>query len=378
MAALSGFASSFVLVIAGLQAVGATADQASSGLLALCVASGIITIGLSLRYRQPISVVWSTPGAAVLVAAGMGGIGFGSAVGAFMVAGLLIALCGLVPALGNAIRRIPAPIASAMLAGILFPICLAPVTAVVEHPPLALPIIVVWLVLLRLAPRWAVPAAMLVAVGAILLAAGPAWTEGVGMLPTVEFVAPAFDPAVIVGVGLPLFIVTMAGQNIPGFVVMRSFDYEVPPRPVFLTTGLASAGVAVLGAHSINLAAITAAIAASPEAHPDRSRRWVASVASGTLFLLLGLAASIAAAVVLAAPPVLIIAVAGLAVLPALISSLGTALRDESSRVAAAATFLVTASGLTFLGIGAAFWGLLVGAVVMVWLSWGRRGAPSP
>nr|WP_279348786.1 benzoate/H(+) symporter BenE family transporter [Salinibacterium sedimenticola] len=373
VAAISGFASSFALVVAGLAAVGATEAEASSGLLALCVASAIVTILLSLRYRQPISVVWSTPGAAVLVAVSTGAVDFASAVGAFMVAGALVALCGLWPALGRAMTRIPTPLASAMLAGILFPICLAPVTAVIEHPFLALPIVLVWLVLFRLAPRWAVPSAMVVAVIAILVAAGPDWMADGGLAPSITLVAPVFDPLVIVSIGLPLFIVTMAGQNVPGFVVMRSFGYEVPARPVFLGTGIASAAGAVFGGQLVNLAAITAAIAASPEAHPDASRRWIAAVSSGSTFLLLGLGAGVATAIVSAAPPILIIAVAGLAVLGALISSITSALAQEPHRVSAIATFLVTASGVTVLGIGSAFWGLLVGAIIMGWLAWRRR-----
>jgi benzoate membrane transport protein len=373
VAAISGFASSFALVIAGLQAVGASEAEASSALLALSIVCGLLTIGLSWRYRQPISIVWSTPGAAVLIAAGSGGASFGTAVGAFMVSGVLIALCGLWPALGRAITSIPTPLASAMLAGILFPICLAPVTAVTEHPLLAVPIILVWLVLYRLAPRWAVPAAMVVAIVVIVLAAGTDWLAGDGIAPVIVPVVPEFDPLVVVSLGLPLFIVTMAGQNVPGFVVMRSFGYVTPTRPVFVSTGLLSGAAAVFGGHAVNLAAITAAISASPESHPDPSRRWIAGISSGTTFLLLGLGAGIATAVVAAAPSILILAVAGLAVLGALISSITSALEAPRDRVAAIATFLVTASGLTFLGIGAAFWGLLVGAIIMLWLGWRRR-----
>ncbi|QEE62614.1 benzoate/H(+) symporter BenE family transporter [Salinibacterium sp. dk2585] len=372
VAAISGFASSFALVIAGLHAVGASDAQASSGLLALCVASGLITILLSWRFRQPISVVWSTPGAAVLIAASGGEVSFASAVGAFIVCGVLIALCGLWPWLGRAVTRIPTPLASAMLAGILLPICLAPITAVVEHPLLASPIVLVWALLLRLAPRWAVPAAMAVAVAVILASAGTEWLSRDGLAPVLVPVLPEFDPLVVVSLGLPLFIVTMAGQNVPGFVVMKSFGYEPPPRAVFISTGLGTVAGSVLGGHAINLAAITAAIAASPEAHPDRHRRWVAAASSGAVFIALGLGAGVATAVVSAAPAILIIAVAGLAVLGALVSSVSSALDDARHRTAAIATFLVTASGLTFLGIGAAFWGLLVGAALMAWFSWGR------
>nr|WP_325210688.1 benzoate/H(+) symporter BenE family transporter [Salinibacterium sp.] len=372
VASLSGFASSFPLVIAGLLAVGASDSQAASGLLALCVTSGIFTVLLSWRYRQPISIVWSTPGAAVLIAAGGGGVSIETAVGAFIVCGVLIFLCGLWPALGRAVTRIPTPLASAMLAGILLPICLAPVTAVIEHPLLALPIVLTWLVLLRWAPRWAVPAAMVVAVTVILVQAGTEWLSATTLAPVLVPVLPQFDPLVIVSLGLPLFIVTMAGQNVPGFVVMKSFGYTPPPRSVFALTGLGTAAGAFFSGHAINLAAITAAISASPEAHADTHKRWIAAASSGAFFILLGLGAGAATAVVAVAPTILIIAVAGLAVLGALVSSVGTALEDPKHRISAIATFLVTASGVTFLGIGAAFWGLLVGVVIMGWLGWRR------
>lgn len=307
------------------------------------------------------------------MAAASGGASFATAVGAFVVCGVLIVVCGLWPALGRAITRIPKPVASAMLAGILFPICLAPVTALVEYPLLAAPIVIVWLVLLRLAPRWAVPAAMLVAAAVIVMSAGTDWLPSGSLLPGLVFVAPEFDPFVVVSLGLPLFIVTMAGQNVPGFVVMSTFDYPAPSRAIFLSTGFASTVGALFGGHAVNLAAITAAIAASPEAHPDRSRRWIAAVTAGAVFVALGLAAGVATALVSESPPILIIAVAGLAVLGALVSSITSALEQPEHRLAAISTFLVTASGITVLGIGSAFWGLIAGAVFMLWL----RARPS-
>ncbi|MCB1281659.1 MAG: benzoate/H(+) symporter BenE family transporter, partial [Salinibacterium sp.] len=370
---IAGFATSFALVIAGLQTVGASDAQASSGLLILCVTVGITSIVFALLYRIPISIAWSTPGAALLVAAGQSHANFAAAVGAFIVCGALIVLCGLWPALGRLMTSIPKPIASAMLAGILFPICLAPVTAMIDFPLLALPIILVWLIMLRLAPRWAVPAAMLVAAIVIAVSAGGDWVHTAQLAPQLSFVLPVFDPVVIVSLGLPLFIVTMAGQNVPGFVVMSTFGYATPPRPVLVGTGVASVGGALFGGHAINLAAITAAIMASPEADPDKSRRWIATLSAGFLYLLLGLGAGVATALVAASPPILIIAVAGLAVVGALITSITGALEDPPYRITAIATFLVTASGFTLIGIGSAFWGLLVGAVFMLWLGWGRH-----
>lgn len=334
---------------------------------------GITSILFAIIYRIPISIAWSTPGAALLVAAGQSHANFAAAVGSFIVCGALIVLCGLWPALGRLMTSIPKPIASAMLAGILFPICLAPVTAIIDFPLLALPIVVAWLVMLRFAPRWAVPAAMLVAAIVIAISAGGEWVQKAELAPQLSFVLPVFDPVVIVSLGLPLFIVTMAGQNVPGFVVMSTFGYVTPPRPVLVGTGVASVGGAFFGGHAINLAAITAAIMASPEADPDKSKRWIATLSAGFLYLLLGLGAGVATALVAASPPILIIAVAGLAVVGALITSITGALEDPPHRITAIATFLVTASGFTLIGIGSAFWGLLVGAVFMLWLGWRRR-----
>lgn len=375
VASIAGFATSFALVIAGLHTVGASDAQASSGLLIVCVTTGLSSIFLAWRYRMPISTAWSTPGAALLVAATRDDAHFAASVGAFVVCGVLIVLCGLWPWLGRLVTGIPKPIASAMLAGILFPICLAPVTASIEYPALALPIVVTWLIVFRLAPRWAVPAAMLVCGIVIALSAGTDWLTQESVAPQLVFVMPEFDPIVIVSLGVPLFIVTMAGQNVPGFAVMSTFGYRVPPQPALVTTGALSAAGGVFGGLGINLAAITAAIMASPEAHPDRERRWVATVTAGFCYVLLGLGASVATALVAASPSIIIIAVAGLAVVGALITSIAGALDDPTHRITAISTFLVTASGVTLLGIGSAFWGLLTGAAFMVWLGW-RRKAP--
>ncbi len=318
--------------------------------------------------RMPVSFAWSTPGAALLVAAAASTQQFAAAIGAFLVCGALIVLAGLWPALGRAITSIPKPIASAMLAGILFPICIAPVTAAVEQPAIAVPMVLAWLLLARLAPRWAVPAALAVAVTGIAITAGPAVLGSSAVRPQLEFVAPVFDPFVIASLGLPLFIVTMAGQNVPGFAVMSTFGYRLAPRPVLIASGAASIAAAFAGGHAINLAAITAAIMASPEANPDPRKRWVATVSAGVVYLLLGAGAGLAAAVVQASPPVIITAVAGLALLGALVTAVASALDDPRHRITAIVTFLVTASGIAVAGIGSAFWGLVAGAILMLWM----------
>jgi benzoate membrane transport protein len=328
-----------------------------------------VSIVGALWLRIPLAIAWSTPGAAVLLATGDHGIRFSDATGAFLVSAALMILCGVWPALGRAITRIPRPLASAMLAGVLLPICLAPVEAVASLPLYAGPVVIVWLVLFKLAPRWAVPAAMLVAVGAILLIAGTGWIADADITPRLDFVAPTFDLGVIVSVGLPLFVVTMAGQNVPGFTVLQSYGYEPHTRFALVGQGLGSGAGALFGGHAINLGAITAAIMSGPEAHPDPSRRWIATLTNGILYIPLGLGAGLAAALVAAAPTILITAVAGLAVLGALISSVVGAVEQPQHRVAAIATFLVVVSGVVVLGIGSAFWGLLVGGAVMGWLS---------
>ncbi|CAN5169726.1 benzoate/H(+) symporter BenE family transporter [soil metagenome] len=375
VAAISGFASTFALVISALVAVGATEEQAGSGLLALSLAIAVVSTVGALWLRIPLAIAWSSPGAAVLLAAAGNGFRFSDAVGAFLVSAGLMVLCGLWQWLGRAITRIPKPLASAMLAGVLFPICLAPFRAIGD-PDLvlyALPVFVVWLVLFRLAPRWAVPGAMVVAVGAVVVYAGTDWVSAAS-LPTLEFVLPTFDPFTVVSLGVPLFIVTMAGQNVPGFTVLTTNGYPQHPRFSLVGTGLGSAGAALFGGHSINLGAITAAIMSGDESHTDRSRRWIATLTNGLLYVPLGLAAGLAVALVSAAPSILITAVAGLAVLGALITSVVNALDDPRHRVAAIVTFLVVASGIVILNIGSAFWGLLIGGVVMAWLSWnGRR-----
>ncbi|UTT61953.1 benzoate/H(+) symporter BenE family transporter [Microcella humidisoli] len=365
--ALTGFASSFALVIAGLLAVGASPAEAASGLLALCIGQALLAGLLSWRFRLPLSFAWSTPGAALLVAAEGTTGSYGAAIGAFIVCGLLILVSGLWPWLGRTMTRIPMPLAGAMLAGILFPICIAPVTAVIEQPLLAAPVIVVWLLLVRWLPRWAVPAAMLVAIIGVVVSAGDDWMTGASLAPALTLTMPALDPLVIVSLGLPLYIVTMAGQNVPGFAVLSTLGYrEVPARTMLAASGAATALTAPFGGYALNLAAITAALMAGPDSHPDPARRWVAPVAGGVTYVLLGLGAGVATALVAAAPPILIIAVAGLALLSAFATGLVSAFEAPETRLTAAVTLIVVASGVVVFGIGSAFWGLLVGALVML------------
>ncbi|MEU5911101.1 benzoate/H(+) symporter BenE family transporter [Micromonospora sp. NPDC047527] len=381
VAALVGFASSFTVVLAGFRAVGASDAQAASGLLALCVACGLAAAWLGWRHRIPMSVAWSTPGAALLVATGPPPGGWPVAVGAFLVAGLLIVAAGLFPPLGRAVAAIPKPVAGAMLAGVLLPLCTAPFRALVELPTVAGPVVVGWLLLHRFARRWAVPGALLVAVAAIALTAPPAGLTGVTLIPSVTLTAPAWNASALVGLALPLFLVTMAAQNVPGMAVLVGYGYRPPFGAALRATGLASLLAAPAGGHGVNLAAITAALAAAPDAHPDPERRWIASVTAGIGLALLGLGAGVATALVAVAPPILIEAVAGLALLgalgTALASAVASAVAEPATREAAVVTFVVTASGVTLIGVGGAFWGLVAGCLMLLLFHRRRPAEPT-
>jgi benzoate membrane transport protein len=371
--ALVGFASAFAVVLTGLRAVGADEHQAASGLLAVCLATGGVALVLGLRRRMPITIAWSTPGAALLVSAGTPAGGFPAAVGAFVLCGALVVVSGLVPPLARMIAAIPSHIAGAMLAGVLLDLCLAPVRAVAEVPLLAAPVIVVWVLVGRFARAWAVPAALAVAVG-LIVATGPG-LPGAGLAPVLVWTPPVFEPASMVGIGLPLFLVTMASQNVPGMAVLAQFGFRPPLRPILAGTGIGSLLGAPFGGHGVNLAAISAALAAGPDAGPA-NRRWIASVTAGLGMAALGLGAGVATAVLVSSPPVLVEAVAGLALLGALATSIASAVAVPEGREAAAVTFVVTAAGIGFLGLGSAFWGLLAGAAMT--LLYRRRQPASP
>jgi benzoate membrane transport protein len=358
--AIVGFSSSFAVVLAGLRAVGASEAQAASGLFVLCMAMGVVGIGLGLRYRLPMSVAWSTPGAALLAAVGAQHPDYRAALGAFLVAGALILLTGLSPQLVRLLQAIPAPLASAMLAGVLLPLCLAPVHAVVKFPAEAVPVVVVWAVLFRWARRWAVPGALAVTV-AVILIAHPGGGAGAPLLPTPAFVTPAFTAGALIGIAIPLYIVTMVSQNVAGMSMLATYGYRAPLRPALTATGLATMAGAPFGAHAVNLAALTTALAASPDAHPDPKRRWIASVTGGVGYLVLGGTTGLTLSLIAGAPPLLIETVAGLALLSTLAAALRSAVSDTTAREPAVLTLVVTASGIAPFGIGAALWGLLAG-----------------
>lgn len=374
--AVVGFTSSFAVVLAGLRAVGADERQAASGLLVLCLAMGVTAIGLGLRHRMPLSIAWSTPGAALLVSVGPQHAHYREALGAFLVTGLLLLLAGLSQRFAALLHAIPAPLASAMLAGVLLPLCLAPVRAVTELPRSAVPVVLAWAVLFRFARRWAVPGALLVCVAAILLTRSPAG-HPVSPWPALTVATPAFSAGAVIGVAVPLFVVTMASQNIAGMSMLASYGYRPPLRPVLATTGIATMAGAPFGGHAVNLAAITAALAAGPDAHPDPRRRWIASVTGGAVYVVLGLTTGLTISLVASSPPLLIETVAGLALLGTLGAAVHSAVGEPAERDAAVVTLVVTASGVAPFGIGAALWGLLAGLAFRACFG-GRTRQPRP
>lgn len=370
LASAVGFASSFPIVLAGFAAAGATPQQAASGLFAICLGQAVLGIAFAVITRMPITIAWSTPGSALLIATGAPIGGYPVAVGAFVVAAVLIIIAGVWKPFGRAVASIPLSLAGAMLGGVLLGLCLAPVKAVATLPALALPIVIAWALALRFARPFAIPIAVVVAAVMIAIAT-PLPQNALGsLIPHPVFVMPQFTLAAAIGIGVPLFIVTMASQNVPGLAVLRVNGYNPNVGPIFIATGIGSIGTAFLGGHSLNLAAITAALCAGPEAGPDRSRRWIASVTGGVCYLFLALVAGFAAAFVTASPPLLIEAVAGLALVTALGGALSSALHREDERIPAVVTFVTAASGISIFGIGAAFWGLIAGGLLLALLKW--------
>jgi benzoate membrane transport protein len=365
VAALVGFVGSFSVVLAGLHAIGADRAESVSGLATLSLGMGVLGIVLSWRTRMPLSIAWSTPGAAVLIGAGHVHGGYPAALGAFVVCGGLLALAGLSRRFERLVTAVPAPLASALLAGVLLPVCLAPARSLVAYPGLTAPMVGTWLLLTRFARRLAVPGAFAAAAAALVLD-GRVHTDALSHpLLRLTAVAPTFHLGTVLSIAVPLFLVTMASQNLAGLAVLRLHGYQAPLGPVLTSTGALSAASAPFGAHALNLAAITAALMAGPDGGPRPERRWIAAVAGGLTYVVLGLFTGLATGFVASAPPVVIESVAGLALLGALGGALRAATDDAPLRDAALATLVLTASGITAAGLGAPFWGLVGGLAVL-------------
>jgi benzoate membrane transport protein len=362
VATVAGVGGTLPVVLAAAQAVGATPEQASSWVSGLALATAVSAFLLSVRYRVPIITAWSTPGAA-LIASTPGVPSFRAAVGAFILSAILILLTAAIRPLGRLIERIPASIAAAMLAGILLRL----VVAMVEHVPHA-PLLVLPLVALFLVARLFMPALaslVVLAAGAVL-----AWSLGlVRPIPPISvsslgLVMPSFDVATLVGLGVPLYLVTMASQNLPGFAVLRAAGYQPPTQPVLGVTGAVSLASAFLGAHTSNLAAISAALCTGPDAHPDPAQRWKTGPFYALWWVLIALFGASLVGLFDALPPALLATIAGTALLGSMAGAMGAALAADQDRLAAAGTLAVTASGVSLIGIGSAFWGLCFGLLI--------------
>jgi benzoate membrane transport protein len=358
VAALVGFGSTIALVLAAAEAVGATPEQTASWVLAVSLAKAIGSAGLSWWARIPMVLAWSTPGAALVAATE--GLSMEQAAGAFVLAGLLIAAMGLIRPLGRLVAMIPDAIAAGMLAGVLLPFVLKLAPSAAQAPALVGPMILAFALVRLRNPAWAVLAAL--ALGLLLaFLTGAAHAPAVAGLPGLVLVTPRFDAGTAVGLAIPLALVTMASQNLPGFATLRAAAYEPPVSAALTTTGLLSAGAGLFGAHPVSMAAITAAICLGDDVHPDRTQRWKVGLAYAAIWVALGLASPLVIAAIAALPPELVAGVVAIALLNPLTGALTGAMTPPATRVPAVVTLAVTASGVAAFGVGAAFWGLLAG-----------------
>ncbi len=362
VAALVGYGSTIALVLSAAAAVGATPAQTASWVFAICLSKAIGSAVLSATTRVPVVLAWSTPGAALIAATS--GLSMAQAVGAFVLAGVLVALTGLIRPLGRLVALIPDGIAAAMLAGVLLPFCLKGAAATQNLPAIILPMIAVFLLVRLKNPALAVLAAL--ATGLLLaFAVGGASLPALSLpAPTLTFIAPEFRPDVLLGLGLPLYLVTMASQNLPGFATLRAAGYEPPVRPALIATGTLSAVTGLFGAHTVSMAAITAAICLGDDTHPDRTQRWKVGLVYAAVWVCLGLLGPVILPLLAALPTALMTALVALALLGPLTGALTGAFTAPETRFAATVTTTITASGIAAFGIGAAFWGLIAGLAI--------------
>ena len=386
IAVLVGFTSSVAIVLQAALAFKASPAELASWMWALCLGMGLCTLVPSLWLRKPVMVAWSTPGAAVLATAGLaGGFSMAEAVGAFMVCAALITLCGVTGWFERVMNRLPLAIASGLLAGVLARFGMQAFTAAQTALPLVLTMLLTYLLGKRLTPRYAVPLTLLVAVAFVAVSPG---LSGAGIewgLAKPVLVLPVFTLSAAISLALPLFVVTMASQNLPGVAAIQSAGYSgpgihdgIPISKIITLTGLATLVLAPFGGFALNLSAITAAICMGREAHPDPARRYTAAVSCGLLYVLIGVLGAAVTGVLLAFPKELIAAIAGLALLGTIGNALALALRDEQHREAALVTFLVTLSGVAIAGVGSAFWGVLACALALFVQQYGKSHFSSP
>lgn len=376
LAAFVGYSASFAIVLAGMTAMGASDGQAATGLFFATIGMGVCSIWLPALTRIPAAVAWSTPGAAFLAATATLPGGFGEAVGAMILCAGLILITGFIPALGRVVAGIPKPIANGLLAGVLLKLCLAPALALGSIPLLVLPVLLAWLVGLSWNRLAAMPFAVVAFLVVLFLAvetSGNTLQSDGAWLPAFAPVAPTFTIQSFFSIALPLYLVTMAGQNIPGFAMLELNGYPVKRQPLIRKTGFVSLAIAPFGAIPVNMSAITAAMMAGEDAGRDPKTRYWAAITSGIVYVVLAFAAALVTSLASLAPIALITAVAGLALIPALVGSISAAFSEPNQLEAPALTFLIAASGMTLFGVSGAFWGVIAGAVVWSSKSMWRR-----
>lgn len=369
---LVGYTSSAAIIFEAARSAGASQAMIASWLMALGIAMGITCIGLSLRYKVPVVTAWSTPGAALLITS-LSGVSMPEAIGAFVFSAALIVLAGVTGWFEKALNRIPLPMAAAMLAGILVKFGINVFGAMQTELALVLAMFVAYLLAKRLLPRYAIVLVLLLGC-AIAAAQGLLQLGEVTLtLATPLWTTPQFNPGVLLGVGLPLFMVTMASQNIPGVATLHANGYRPPISALMTGTGVVNLLLAPFGCFAVNLAAITAALCMGKDAHEDPARRYLASVAAGAFYLLLGIFGATVGALFAAFPKALVLAIAGLALFGTIAGGLATAMKDDAMREPALITFLITASGVSLAGIGSAFWGLAGGVLALLILNARRK-----
>ena len=366
VAVLVGFTSSVAIVFQAAQAFQATPAQITSWMWALGLGMGLCSLVPSLLLRKPVMVAWSTPGAAVLASAGLsGGFSMAEAVGAFMVCAVLITLAGVTRWFERVMNRIPTEIAAALLAGVLARFGMQAFAAAETALPLVLLMLGAYLVARRWIPRYAVVITLALAIAFVALRGEMSWSAIRFELAMPVFTAPQFTLSAAISLALPLFVVTMASQNLPGVAVIRATGYDLPISRLITMTGLATLVLAPFGGYALNFSAITAAICMGPEAHPDRDKRYTAAVSCGLLYVVIGIFGAVVTGLLTAFPKELVVAIAGLALLGTIGNGLAAALRDEPHREAALITFLVTLSGVVVAGVGSAFWGVVAGSLAL-------------
>jgi len=372
IAMMTGYTSTLVLMFQAGQAAGLTSGQISSWIWALSIGMAICSIGLSLRYRTPITIAWSTPGAALLITS-LGGVSYPDAIGGYITCAVLVIICGVTGSFDRLVKRIPASLASALLAGILFKICSEIFVAAQRQTALVLGMFITYLIVKRLSPRYAVLGALLVGTLICGLLGLLDFKDFALEVAIPEWTTPSFSLAATISIGIPLFVVAMTSQNMPGVAVLRADGYTVPASPLITTTGIASLLLAPFGSHGINLAAISAAICTGPHAHEDPKKRYTAAVWCGIFYGIAGIFGATLAGLFAAFPKELVLSIAALALFGSIMNGLTIAMNESKEREAALVTFMVTASGMTLFSVGSAFWGIVAGVMTLMILSWKTR-----